>query len=41
MNQLVQYSNAPPITADAQKIRNGFAFHMWFKHTVTKTAPQP
>ena len=36
MNQLVQYSNAPPITAEAQKIKNGFAFHRRFRHTVTK-----
>ena len=41
MNQLTKYSNAPPITALAQKISIGCERHSRFRHAVRPTAPQP
>ena len=41
MNQLVKYSNAPPITALEQKISNQFDCHKWLSNTVTITTPKP
>ena len=41
MNQLVKYSNAPPITALAQKISIQFDRHKWLSNTVKITAPKP
>ena len=41
MNQLVRYSNAPPMTALTRKMSTTFLSWNRFRATVISTAPKP